>query len=155
MSDQLEQDNHDSSGQDESTFEGPASVTGNEHPDGIVGPERPLPDDAPEVDDEQTAEDLDASGVDLGNPTSEPRDFIVSVDGNTVTVEVEGVDDDDVEPKTIDGMSEDELSQLAMRVAEQRATLASRARVARPFEHADKESLLVLQNQIQTELAYR
>ncbi len=150
--DHSEQDNHvdspEQGGNDDSTFEGPASVDNVDEP---VGPE-PEPD-APEPDDEQTADDLEDSGTDLHNPTGGATDFTVSVIDHKVEVDVDGVNEDDEASYSIAGLTEPELSALASRVAEQRAELAGR--VPRPFEHVDKESLLVLSNQIRQELAYR
>ena len=148
MSDHPEQDNHvdspEQGGNDDSTFEGPESVDNVNEP---VGPE-PAPD-APEPDDEQTAEDLADSGVDLADPEVPSTDFTVSVIDHKVEVDVDGVNEDDEPDYSLAGLTEPELNALASRIAEQRAE------VPRPFKHVDKESLLVLSNQIRAELAYR
>lgn len=101
---------------------------------------------------EQEPDHADERYPELIDPAPETNDFTVRVEDHEVEVEV------DNEPETpsntaIEDMTANEIQRFQRVFAEEAARRG--AIEARPFEHVDLESLLVLSNQIRAELAYR
>lgn len=101
---------------------------------------------------EQEPDHADERYPELIDPAPETNDFTVRVEDHEVEVEVDNA------PETpsntsIEDMTADEIQRFQRVFAEESARRG--AIEARPFEHVDLESLLVLSNQIRAELAYR
>lgn len=107
-------------------------------------------DPGPSEGDKRTDEEPEAAELPQGPPAT---DMTIEMADHEMDVEVDAPDADD-KITEVDDISDADIDRLRRILAEDSARRGQR-HPARPFENADIESLLLLQNQVRSEIASR